>query len=82
MKKLVFTAIAVIAFSGVSMAETTEVKIVENYGMIVAESGDCETFAMDFIDEYDSNHPGAEMEISYAQVVYQQLLDVCYNEMR
>jgi hypothetical protein len=50
--------------------------------MIMPTADSCQTFAMDFIDEYDARNPGQEMEISYAQVVYQQLLDLCYSEMR
>lgn len=82
MKKLVFTAIALIAFSGVSIAETGEVQCVQNDAMIMPTADSCQTFAMDFIDEYDARNPGQEMEISYAQIVYQQLLDLCYSEMR
>ena len=48
MKKLVFTAIAVIAFSGVSMAETKEVQCAQNYEMIMLSADSCQTFAMDF----------------------------------
>ncbi|MFV8345143.1 hypothetical protein [Flavobacterium sp. ZB4P13] len=53
MKKLLFTALAVVAFSGVAMAGTHEVKEVKEVE-VVAE--DCTTKAMNYIDNvYDPN---------------------------
>ena len=57
MKKLVFTAIAVIAFSGVSMAETREAK------KEVLPPTDCQTKAMDYIDNvYDKDGTHTAMQ--------------------
>jgi hypothetical protein len=50
MKKLVFTAIAVIAFSGVSMAETTEVKSEVKVLAEQIEATPCEDAAIDFYE--------------------------------
>lgn len=81
MKKLLFTAIAVIAFSGVAMAETIELKFVENHEMFVLPADNCQTFAMDFIDEYDCSNPGEEMDAITANNVFQELLNMCYTNM-
>jgi len=54
MKKLVFTAIAVIAFSGVSMAETTEVKSDVKVLAEQLEATPCEDRAID-VYEYVMN---------------------------
>lgn len=47
MKKLLFTAIAVIAFSGVSMAETTAIKSQSNVEMQQIEATPCQNKALD-----------------------------------
>ncbi|QZK91451.1 hypothetical protein K5V07_13470 [Flavobacterium sp. CHNK8] len=83
MKKLLFTALAVVAFSGAAIAKTGEVK--EEYAtsdVLYTEQGDdCQEFAADFIDEYDANHVGEEMDALTANNVYQVLLEVCYTDM-
>ncbi|SHL48288.1 hypothetical protein [Flavobacterium xanthum] len=66
MKKLVFTALAVVAFSGVAMAGTQEVKVLTE---------DCQTKAMNYIDNvYDPNGTKSP-EQNYA--AYQGYLQAC-----
>lgn len=77
MKKLVFTALAVVAFSGAAMAKTgvvieTAVGCVLN----VEDPDECQKFAMDFIEELDPNN---EMSSIDANNAYQDLLDMCYK---
>lgn len=74
MKKLAFIALAVIAFSGVSMAGTLEVKEVKKE--VVLKADYCQEFAMDFIAEMDPNN---EMGSVDANNAYQDLLDMCYS---
>ncbi len=74
MKKLVFTALAVVAFSGVSFAGTKEVKVE------VAPPADCQTLAMDYIDEvYDRNHTHTNVENNIA---YQGYLQGCEDQQQ
>lgn len=84
MKKLVFTALAMVAFSGIAMANSTEVKEGKKEKFkkeVVLKADSCQKFAMDFIDEYDSNNPGHEMDSTTANNVYQELLRTCYEDM-
>ena len=74
MKKLAFIALAVMAFSGVSMAGTLEVKEVKKE--VVLKADYCQEFAMDFIAEMDPNN---EMGSVDANNAYQDLLDMCYS---
>ena len=62
MKKLLFTALTIVAFSGAAMAGTHEVKEME----ILSE--DCYLQAADYVDTvYDPNgtHTAAENEAAY-----------------
>jgi hypothetical protein len=83
MKKLIITAIAIVAFSEISMANTLEEKevVVVSIELQVQEGDMCQEFAMDYIDEYDANNPGEEMDAITANNAYQELLDLCYTYM-
>lgn len=62
MKKMIFTALAVVAFSGVSFAGTKEVK------KEVLPPTDCQTKAMNYVDNvFDPNgtHTAAENNAAY-----------------
>ena len=78
MKKLVFIALAVVAFSGVSMAGTLEIKEVkkEDNKKETVPPDHCQEFAMDFIAELDPNN---EMSPVDANNAYQDLLEMCCN---
>lgn len=72
MKKMIFTAMAVLAFSAVSVANTIEVKeevVVNNESKEVKTlASDCFTKAMNYIDKvYDPNgtKSPAEVEAAY-----------------
>jgi hypothetical protein len=62
MKKVIFSAIAMIAFVGSSMANTCEIK--EEQKLLLEKS--CEEKAMDYTD----NIHGSDMEIYQAYVGY------------
>jgi uncharacterized protein YcfL len=68
MKKFMFSSIAMIAFVGSSMANTSNVK--ENAKILLEKS--CEEKAMDYID----NISGSDVEIHQAYVGY---LKGCYD---
>lgn len=71
MKKLVFTALTVVAFSGVAMAGTHEVKEVK------VLSDDCTTKAINYIDnDYDRDGTHTSVENHDA---YQAYLAGCNN---
>ena len=64
MKKLLFTALAVVAFSGVAMADTKVVEIKEDE--VVFE--DCTTSVMNYIDnvyDKDGTHSAAQNYDAY-----------------
>ena len=73
-KKLLFSAVAVLAFNGVAMANSAEVKdevviSIQSKLIILAES--CETKAMDYIDrDYDSDGVHSAMENHDAYQAY------------
>jgi hypothetical protein len=72
MKKLLFTALAVVAFSEIAMAGTHEVKEME----VLAE--DCQTKAMNYIDnDYDKDGTHTQMENHDA---YQSYLAGCNSK--
>ncbi|MBG6110581.1 polyhydroxyalkanoate synthesis regulator phasin [Flavobacterium sp. CG_23.5] len=74
MKKILFTALAVVVFSGAAMAGAQEAKEVKK-GIVV--KGDlCQEFAIDFIEEMDPNN---EMSAIDANNAYQDLLGMCYS---
>lgn len=69
MKKLFFTAIALVAFNGVSTANTIEVE---------EEKGDyCQEFAMDFMAFYDDDQDISIVEYNQA---FQDILNWCYSQ--
>ena len=69
MKKLLFTALAVVAFSGVAMADTLEVK----EDKVFYE--DCYTQAADYVDNvYD---PNGTHTAEQNNVIYQAYLAGC-----
>lgn len=71
MKKLVLTALAVVAFSGVAMAGTHEEKEVK----VLAD--DCMTKAMNYIDNvYDPNGTKSPTQVNAA---YQGYLQGCQD---
>lgn len=72
MKKLVFTAFAVVAFSGVAMANTVEAK--EEVVLVT----DCENWAMDFLDNWDSDNEASGVG---AHDVYRELVEMCDSGM-
>jgi hypothetical protein len=79
MKKLLFTALAVVAFSAVSMANTIEVKeevVVNNESnvektVILEDSDSCQEFAMNMTDKTDLNPVDTHD-------FYQAMLSICY----
>lgn len=82
MKKLLFTALAVVAFNGIAMANTIEVKeeIISNSIKIEltnqqAEVKDCYTKAADYVDNvYD---PNGNHSSTQNNAVFQAYLDGC-----
>jgi hypothetical protein len=81
MKKMIFTAMAVLAFSAVSIANTIEVKeevVVNNeseieLAVILEESDECQEFVMEMTD--DVSFTDDEMIHDY----YQSCLEWCYS---
>ena len=81
MKKMIFTAMAVLAFSAVSMANTIEVKeevVVNNESkvektFIEEDASACEEFAMDMTDATDFR------DDSLTHDYYQFWLEWCEN---
>jgi flagellar hook assembly protein FlgD len=83
MKKLLFSAIALVAFNGVSMGNTIEVEkdsLVSKIVVIEEDKGDgCQEFAMDLVTfavSDDDNLTDAEYN-----AVFQSFLNYCYNNM-
>lgn len=73
MKKLFFSAVALVAFSGVSMANTIEVE--QDFK---EEKGDhCQEFAMDFMAFYDDDEDISIVEYNQA---FQDILNWCYSQ--
>lgn len=79
MKKMIFTALAVVAFSGAAIANTIEIKekvLVNNESnvektVILKDSDSCQEFAMDMTEITDLN-PVATHDF------YQAMLSICY----
>ncbi|MGZ9676880.1 hypothetical protein [Flavobacterium sp. GNP001] len=72
MKKMIFTALAVVAFSGAAIANTGEDKTKK----VVAD--DCQTKAMNYIDndfDKDGTHTATEVHDAY-----QAYLAGCYSK--
>jgi hypothetical protein len=86
MKKLVFTALAVVAFSVSAMAGTKEVKkahkAVKSSENAIANKtfdGDCNLWAADTLDFADSNN---ELTPVQAHDAYLQLVEMCEKKMK
>ncbi len=88
MKKMIFTAMAVLAFSAVSVANTIEVKeeVVVNKESKVEKTvvhlkvfADCYTKAMKYLDRYDRNHNHTQ---SQNEAVYNAYLNGCLQANR
>ncbi len=81
MKKMIFTAMAVLAFSAVSMANTIEVKeevVVNNESKVEEtilsdDSDSCQELAMEMTDGTDFDDP------TLTHDYYQAWLDWCYG---
>jgi hypothetical protein len=83
MKKMIFTAMAVLAFSAVSMANTIEVKeevVVNNESkeektvVHLEVFADCYTKAMNYLDRYDRDGSHSQ---SQNEAVYNAYLNGC-----
>lgn len=72
MKKLVFTAIAVIAFSGVSMAETTEVKSKSSVVMEQLEDPSCYDNAIATYEYVIEHYNGGEDDVFLLDFLFSQ----------
>jgi hypothetical protein len=88
MKKMIFTAMAVLAFSAVSMANTIEVKeeVVENKdskvkGTIVRLTvfADCYSKAVAYLERYDRYNRNSQ---AHNEAVYNAYLDGCLQANR
>lgn len=63
MKKFVFTVLAVVAFSGVSMANVAETNVGKL--SVIAEGVSCVSDAMDTVDCYQGSSKGAHDLLQY-----------------
>lgn len=72
-KKLVFTALAVVAFSGAAMANTGEVKVINS----LAFDNDC---SVETIKKMDALDPNNELSPTEAGTIYQILYDNCIGK--
>jgi hypothetical protein len=70
MKKLLFTALAVVAFSGVSVAGTKEIKVVEQKVLFT----DCVAVAIVATETAD---PESEWTAAQTNAFYQGIYDAC-----
>lgn len=78
MKKVFFTAIALVAFSGVSMANVATENLTKNKEIVVLDRGDkCQEFAMDFMEEWDAD--GTADIVSFNNA-FQEVLNWCYSQ--
>jgi hypothetical protein len=84
--KLVFTALAMVAFSGIAMANTLEVNeslnTVESNGNLISiiyEDGDCTMWAVDTLDNFDRDNELTPIE---AHNAYQELIALCEAKMQ
>jgi hypothetical protein len=76
MKKLFFTAIALVAFSGISMASTVEVKVEKDMPVL---NVDCVKVAIAALDAADPNN---EMTQAQADKFFQGQLNACYKSTK
>lgn len=74
MKKLVFTAFAVVAFSGVAMANTADKS---EFNMLSLKIKDC---ASETIDKMDCLDPDNELSSMQTNAIYQVLYDKCVGK--
>ena len=74
MKKLVFTALAVVAFSGVTRTNTA---VKSEINMLSLKIKDC---ASETIDKMDCLDPDNELSSVQANTIYQVLYDNCVGK--